>query len=179
MAIQVSEMELYEATKLLLLSIQPTCQDETTEVLASRLATKLGNLPLAIDQAAAYINYRQMSMDEYLFLLEEEQAYLLGHSSSNRYHKKTQLEGGQYDTVLTTWEIYFRHIRKTHLHASLLCNFYLPTGLIIRLIQLHTKCLTWQDTLLNIPKVTFGIVSGERLLAPEKYRHAVPCLKRR
>lgn len=123
-AIQVSEMELSEATELLLLSIQPTCQDETTRVLASRLATKLGNLPLAIDQAAAYINYQQMSMDEYLLLLEEEQAYLLGHSSRNRYHKTTQLEDGQYDTVLTTWEISFRHIRKTHLHASLLLQLF-------------------------------------------------------
>ncbi|OBT98860.1 hypothetical protein VE01_03348 [Pseudogymnoascus verrucosus] len=123
-AIQVTEMELSEATELLLLSIRQTCQDETTKELANKLATRLGNLPLAIDQAAAYINYQQMSMDEYLLLLDEEQAYLLGHSSRNRYHKTTQLEDGQYDTVLTTWEISFRHIRKTHLHASLLLQLF-------------------------------------------------------
>ncbi|OBT84128.1 hypothetical protein VE02_07747 [Pseudogymnoascus sp. 03VT05] len=122
--VQVTEMELSEATELLLRSTRQTCLDETTKELANKLATRLGNLPLAIDQAAAYINYQQMSMDEYLLLLDEEQAYLLGHSSRNRYHKTTQLEDGQYDTVLTTWEISFRHIRKTHRHASLLLQLF-------------------------------------------------------
>lgn len=122
--IQVSEMESSEATELLLLSIQLTFPDEPVGLLASKLASRLGNLPLAIDQAAAYINYQQMSMDEYLLLLEEEQAYLLGHSSRNRYHKTTQLEQGQYDTVLTTWEISFRYIKKTHVHASLLLQLF-------------------------------------------------------
>jgi hypothetical protein len=63
-------------------------------------------------------------MDEYLVLLEKEQAYLLGHSSRSRYHKTAQLEKGQYDTVLTTWEISFRYVEDTHLQAALLLQLF-------------------------------------------------------
>jgi len=123
-AIQVSEMEHSEAVQLLLRSTRSAAQDDILAASASRLAVKLGNLPLAIDQAAAYINYQQMSMDEYLVLLEKEQAYLLGHSSRSRYHKTAQLEEGQYDTVLTTWEISFRYVENTHLQAALLLQLF-------------------------------------------------------
>lgn len=52
---------------------------------AERLAEKLGDLPLALEQAGALQSETGMSVDEYLDLLEKETSRLLGASKASEY----------------------------------------------------------------------------------------------
>ncbi|KAF8248687.1 hypothetical protein K440DRAFT_642105 [Wilcoxina mikolae CBS 423.85] len=68
---------------------------------AAVLVTKLGALPLALDQAGAYIYKRQITFREYLYRFNKTFAELAS--------KKPPDSMWQYreDTVFTTWEMSF------------------------------------------------------------------------
>ena len=71
-------------------------QDETT---AKELAEKLGCLPLALEQASAYIETSGRTLASYLELFEKRQSELL---------KRGELSTEYPDTVATTWRSRFR-----------------------------------------------------------------------
>lgn len=90
-----------------------TQRTEEDEVHSKILVERLGCLPLAIDQAAAYIMSCQLPIDEYIDLFERHTDYLLGKPAENRYHStKTEYSDGKYDTVLKTWELSFNFVIK-------------------------------------------------------------------
>lgn len=123
--IEVSGMSRQDSAELLLRSInQGAIRTATNVSLANTLVEKLGDLPLAIDQAAAYINFCELSIDEYLSLFESEASYLLGKASENRYHNTKSEYDDRYDTVLKTWEISFRHVKRSHTGASTLLQLF-------------------------------------------------------
>jgi tetratricopeptide (TPR) repeat protein len=70
---------------------------------ADRLAKALGDLPLAMEQACAYINKTGQSINGYLGLFEKEHTALL---------KKGKKPVGYPDTVMTTWLISFNKLMK-------------------------------------------------------------------
>lgn len=75
--------------------------NEADESTAGRIVEELGGLPLAIDQAGAYISTRRKKLQDYLKLYQAQQKNLLG------YHPKFS----KYEnTVMTTWEISFQKI---------------------------------------------------------------------
>jgi hypothetical protein len=122
--VEVGELAADEATGFLLRSLQSWDQPLSTsphQTLVENLCSLLGNLALAIDQAAAYINENKLSIEEYIELFQQQKAYLLGTSSSNRY-PKTRSAGldAKYDTVLMTWEISFRFIQRDSPASALL-----------------------------------------------------------
>ena len=84
---------------------------------AGRIAENLGYLPLALDQAGAYIHIQQYSCSRYLKQYESNASYLL----SNEW------KGGKHDrSVFATWEISFNAIENENPKAAellLVCGF--------------------------------------------------------
>jgi tetratricopeptide (TPR) repeat protein len=78
------------------------------------LAEQLGDLPLALEQAAAYMEETQTEPDDYLELFRGRAAELLQRGSPTSYEER----------VATTWEISLRRIQATVPAAEgLLCLF--------------------------------------------------------
>jgi hypothetical protein len=112
--IEFPMMSVEESAELLLRSIHGSRSSDVHH--ASVLAERLGYLPLALDQAAAYINYRQWSISEYHDALQRQPDYLLNKSSEDRY---AHIQNGkEYDTVLKTWEMSFNHLRTSNTAAA-------------------------------------------------------------
>lgn len=87
---------------------------------ARRIVEKLGYLPLAIDQAGAYLSKLAKPLHAFLPLFEE--------NFNSTLNKKPPSSVWQYGerTVVTTWEISFQAIQKEDPQAAellLLCSF--------------------------------------------------------
>ncbi|WP_246148367.1 FxSxx-COOH system tetratricopeptide repeat protein [Nonomuraea turkmeniaca] len=79
--IQVDVFRREESTAFL----RRRLKDAISEVEADRLADKLGDLPLALEQAAALLARTLMSVEEYLGLLEEQTSRLLSLEKAPTY----------------------------------------------------------------------------------------------
>jgi tetratricopeptide (TPR) repeat protein len=91
------------------------------ELVTNRLLALLTHLPLAITQAAAYINENQIPLTEYVQLFENtdrDRIELL----SAEFQDDTRYEQSQ-DPVATTWFISFNQIRKADELASRILVF--------------------------------------------------------
>ena len=89
------------------------------EDAARILSEKLGCLPLAIDQAGAYIASNQIPLNAYIELYERNRKAALSWGPENAIRKYR--EG-----VLTTWEVSFNAIEEENPKAAellLLCGF--------------------------------------------------------
>ena len=85
---------------------------------ASNIAEKLGYLPLALDQAGAYIHIQQCSFSQYLEQYESNASYLLSKRWKGRKHDRS---------VFATWEISLNTIEKANPKAAellLVCGFF-------------------------------------------------------
>ena len=102
--IEINEMEEADAITLLLKASCLDASAEHTEV-AKNIVTELGCMPLAIDQAGAYIEAERCSIDKYLqkFSLHRQtlmsDATFTGASNYNR-------------TVYGTWDLSFKEIKR-------------------------------------------------------------------
>ncbi|RHZ65508.1 uncharacterized protein CDV56_107767 [Aspergillus thermomutatus] len=76
---------------------------------ASAIVQSLGYLPLAVDQAGAFIRRRQKSLQDYRRLFEEKQYEIL---------KVTPGISGYEKTVATVWELNFRQLERDAPEAS-------------------------------------------------------------
>lgn len=106
--IEMSEMD--ESVSLQLLRNSLVEQDIVLQDEASSLLTWLTNLPLAIVQAAIYINTNGLSLKDYLFLLKEQEEDVIELLSED-----FEDEGRYRDLVnpvATTWLISFEQIRQ-------------------------------------------------------------------
>jgi hypothetical protein len=89
----------------------------------TELLNELTNLPLAIVQAAAYLNKNQVSVAKYLSLLrgaEKDTVSLI----SREFHDSTRYAGSQ-NAVATTWLVSFEQIRRFDRAAADLLSFIL------------------------------------------------------
>ncbi len=89
------------------------------EEAAKALAEALGNLPLALEQAGAYIQETGISLSAYLKLFQERQKELLSRGKPEAYP----------DTVVTTWDLSFEKASaEVPVSADLLtlCAFLAP-----------------------------------------------------
>jgi tetratricopeptide (TPR) repeat protein len=106
--INITSMNAREALALLvnLSNLAVATEDDSLKV--SELIERLGNLPLAISQAAAYIRRTSMSITEYVEKLKKEKSRwkLLDESGFDR-HRRTYVP----NSVMKTWQISFDHIR--------------------------------------------------------------------
>ena len=99
-------------------------------VAASQLLKHLGNLPLAIEQAGAYIYTSSMHISRYLEIYTKNAKGLLENAPIIWNYRN--------DTVLSTWEISFAAIEKRHPEAAsilLLSGFLARNDLFMELFQ--------------------------------------------
>jgi hypothetical protein len=141
-----------EAAHMLLVdraSIKTQTSDDHQHV--ALIVKELGFLPLAIDQAGAYIQTRRKSLSEYYSMYQAHQASLLDYRSNMLKNEKT---------VMTTWEVSFNKIEgESPVVAEfflLLCQFG-PGGIPEALLK---KGCT--------PQPVFGQDGELMTLAPEK-----------
>lgn len=85
------------------------------DVAAKHLVEALGFLPLALDQAGAYISGQCLSFNEYIELYGESRGHLLR-------HKPPKAVWCYEETVFTTWEISFAAVSKTDALATKLLD---------------------------------------------------------
>ena len=95
---------------------------------AVTLAKTLGYLPLALEQAAAYIRENSISLEHYQALFQKHHAQLL------QYNRLAT----QYpDTVATTWELAFQQVQKTApavVDLLNLCAFLAPDAIFLDMV---------------------------------------------
>ncbi|RPB23405.1 hypothetical protein L211DRAFT_825248 [Terfezia boudieri ATCC MYA-4762] len=117
---EVQQMQPTEAIQLLLMACaMPKIEDLVLndQTTASTIAQELGYLPLALDQAGAYIHMSQYSLGRYLKAYQTNASYLLSKG----------WKGGKQDrSVFATWEISFNAIQETNPESAkllLICGF--------------------------------------------------------
>ncbi|KAK4148384.1 nucleoside phosphorylase domain-containing protein [Chaetomidium leptoderma] len=91
------------------------------EAATAELLEELTYLPLAITQAAAYINIKQVPLAEYVELLHGTQQDIIG-LMSKEFRDNTRYPGSQ-NAVATTWLVSFDQIRKSDNAAADLLSF--------------------------------------------------------
>ena len=95
------------------------------ETAAPKLITRLGHLPLALEQAAAYIIKVKCSITDYLVLLDESGllAFEEEQSTPTHYNKESNFE----KIVTVTWDISFKNIANEGARQLLnLCAYMAP-----------------------------------------------------
>jgi tetratricopeptide (TPR) repeat protein len=99
---------------------------DLTDDDADRLAEALGDLPLAIEQAASWRAQTGMPVAEYLELLEQNRTELLGAGTASDYHLP----------VAAAWNVPLSKLRRDHkaaLQLLQLCAFFGPEPISRRL----------------------------------------------
>jgi hypothetical protein len=103
--LEVTEMEEKDAVELLL---KASCLDSSSmefQAEASKIVKELICLPLAIDQAGAYIASGATTIGEYLAKYSEHRKILLSHSEFTGTSKYNR-------TVYETWELSYKEIQQ-------------------------------------------------------------------
>ncbi len=111
LTIKVSQMTEDEGLKLLLLQSKNEQNDESLTA-AKEIVKKLGYLPLAIDQAAAYISARKLPLNQFIKQYNERKETVLKTTPSLwEYRKKlSNHEAKTSLSVFTTFELSFSQI---------------------------------------------------------------------
>ncbi|KAI0466857.1 hypothetical protein F4859DRAFT_518693 [Xylaria cf. heliscus] len=120
--LDLHEMSPGEATGFLCKTLidRKATQDNA---ITKELVRELTYLPLAIAQAAAYINQNKISIRKYLTLLQnKEQDQELVSLMSREFHDNTRYQGSQ-NAVATTWLVSFDQIRRSDTNAAELLSF--------------------------------------------------------
>ncbi len=119
--------EIEEAKKFLFHRVG-IVHDEEVDIVAEKLVQRLGGLPLALEQAGAYIKSLRCTISQYLELYDKQHLRLLNRQKAipaSVYESTERL------AVRTTWHLNFEHIKQTvddgkaavtFLHASAFLN---------------------------------------------------------
>lgn len=89
---------------------------ESERLQAMEISEKLGGLPLALDQAGAYIEEAQCTIDDYLHIYRQKRLQLLSERGS--------ISADHPEGVLTTWSISFEKIEKESPAAAEMLRFF-------------------------------------------------------
>ncbi|KAK4071605.1 uncharacterized protein Triagg1_5843 [Trichoderma aggressivum f. europaeum] len=129
--IEIAEMEHNEAKKLLQNSLSSehfTWEDHTV----NELLHSLTYLPLAIAQAAAYMDIFRVPIEEYLRLCRHSQQDMM-ELMHNRYQNDTRYDESQ-GAVATTWLVSFNQLQKYNKAA---------TKLLLFIIWIKPQAIPW------------------------------------
>lgn len=153
-SLPVKALPMAEAIEFLLK--RTGSQDKAT---ASALAEKLGCLPLALEQASAFIETSRRPMAHYLELFETRQRELM---------QRGELSTEYPDTVATTWSISFQNVERDNPAAAellRLCAFFAPDDIPLNMITEGTKKLPEPLA----ATATDSLLLDEALIALRKY----------
>ncbi|KAI9859671.1 MAG: hypothetical protein M1813_006602 [Trichoglossum hirsutum] len=123
-AIRVIQMTENEGLELLLRQCKLERNDDNT-IEGRKIIQKLGYLPLAIDQAGAYINTRKLPLSLFTKQYDERREVILNHTPSLWEYRK-RLGEGKDETLLsvfTTWELSFQQIGKNEDDRIMISHF--------------------------------------------------------
>ncbi len=115
----------------------------TDDAGANALADALGDLPLALEQAAAYCDNKKKSFADYLTLFNTRRAELW---------KREKAPDGYKETVATTWSLAFEEIRKVPMAEELLslCSIVapdaIPRTLLDRALAIYGEAVKKEET---------------------------------
>ncbi|KAK5202668.1 hypothetical protein LTR41_011589 [Exophiala xenobiotica] len=112
-------MTQQEGTELLLRD-HSTSEVDAHQEKCYRIVRRLGGLPLALDQAAAFIRYKQLALnqlDEFLSLYNAQRKEVLPHTPRWFWKYSTvQIDGKEEEnreiSAFTTWEMSFRQLEE-------------------------------------------------------------------
>jgi tetratricopeptide (TPR) repeat protein len=137
--IEVGNLSLDDAIELLLVRTQARGITKTPEVEceAAQIVKELGFLPLAIEQAAAYI--REVSKDLFKFLPS--------YRTNRKWHHKRLVKGNRNysKSVATTWHLSFQQLEANHSDATQLLRFFAflnPDGILTEFLEAGKEGLT-------------------------------------
>ena len=155
-------------------------QDEAT---AKALAEKLGCLPLALEQASAFIETSGRTLAHYLELFENRQRELM---------QRGELSTEYPATVATTWSISFQNVERDNPPAAellRLCAFFAPDDIPLKMITegaeelpeslaaTATDSFSFDEALIALRKYSLVEVEDEKLsihrLVQAVIRHAM------
>jgi len=177
-ALSVDLMERKEAVDFLLKRTNST--KSTDRRAASRLAKALGDLPLALEQAGAYIEETACSISDYLSLFQQHALELLG-----RYPRT----GAYKETVATTWSVSFEQVKRESPEAEdllSLCAFLAPDEIPLddimskgiqhlpdSLAEAIKNPIAFRDVVASLRRYSLVKVSENRLLSVHRLVQAV------
>ncbi|RKK08012.1 hypothetical protein BFJ68_g3461 [Fusarium oxysporum] len=113
--VKLSEMDDEDAKALLQSSLIDKAQMQDT-ALIEKLLHKLAYLPLAITQASAYMKANEISVNEYLRLLQNTEQDMVELLSCG-FRDSTHYDPSQ-GAIATTWIVSFKQIRAIHEDAA-------------------------------------------------------------
>jgi tetratricopeptide (TPR) repeat protein len=119
--IELGDMDQQEATGLLERHLRRKEQLVSDKARTAELLRELTYLPLAITQAAAYINRNHISISEYLQLLRGTEQDIIG-VISREFQDSSRYRGAG-NAVATTWLVSFDQIRRSDAAACNLLMF--------------------------------------------------------
>jgi len=90
--------------------------DGSDDGATQTLVEVLGRIPLAISQAAAYMNRNSMDVRKYLTALKKDQQNLIDHLSTELHDHRR--ERGYPNSVFRTWRLSFEQIRRQERRAT-------------------------------------------------------------
>ncbi|ERF76311.1 hypothetical protein EPUS_04169 [Endocarpon pusillum Z07020] len=160
----IEELSQNDAVKLLLKSsyLGPDLDERESEA-ALHLLEKLGYLPLAIEQAGAYIYASSVSIAKYLELYERDAQQLFDKTPAVWYYRN--------DTALTTWEISFAALEKRDTLAAeilQLCSFLGRNHISIELFRL-SALFAFEDS--SFDKAVINLQSLFLVRVEESFNH--------
>lgn len=112
---EVGALFLLRRAKLLALNILPEDANATDVAIAREITNELGGLPLALDQAGAYIEEAQCSLADYQSLYHTQRAKML--------KERGNFVGYYPESVTTTWSLSFTKIKRQSPAAADLLRF--------------------------------------------------------
>ena len=147
--LEIPPMAADEGVRLLLRGYDVNDIQQAHHDAALRIVNRLGQLALAIDQAAAYIKYKRMPLDrlgDFLTTYEAERRRILSYTPKKFWeYRKMQSQGqAEHISAFTTWEMSFQQLgsgdepwKKVEAHFLTLSAFFAPTSITESLFRYY------------------------------------------
>ena len=135
--IALNEMSENEGLELLFQQIGYD-KNESNVLVAKNIIARLGYLPLAIDQAGAYISIRKLPLNLFLDHYNKRRERVFKETPSKLWEYRRKLNDAEAETslsVFTTWEMSFEQLSrdqvngKTQEYLLILCAFFNNTDI--------------------------------------------------
>jgi tetratricopeptide (TPR) repeat protein len=159
--LEISVLQLQDAIDLLYLrsKVPRISQIPNGEAEATKIVQELGLLPLAVEQAAAYI--REVSKDIFKFLPSYQK-------NRQRYHRRIPRGNWKYqNSIATTWRLSFERVEQNNIAAAQLLrllSFLNPDGILTEFLETGKEGLSTDllDTIADSDKFDEALSELER-----------------
>ncbi len=122
--VAVTRMSEPEALELILLQSKAE-RNDSNERTAAQIVRRLGYLPLAIDQAAAYISSRRLPLEQFFTHYDERREIVLQHTPELWEYRRRLVDDKDETklSVFTTWDLSFKQLRRSEREREFIGHF--------------------------------------------------------